>query len=78
MRAIERGAEHGPEVRGEVCGGDGGDQGGYVREGGREKGDGGIVEVVAGSDRLDEGKGGVACADYGYGGGGDGVGGGYC
>ena len=78
MRAIKGGAKHGTEVRGEVCGGDGGNQRGYVGEGSREEGDRSIIEVVAGSDGLDEGKGGVACADYGYGGGGEGLGLGYC
>ena len=78
MRAVEGGAEHGTEVCGEVCGGNRGNQGCYVGEGGREKGDGSIVEVVAGSDGLDEGEWGVACADYGNGGGGEGFGSGYC
>ena len=78
LRAVERGAEHGTEVCGEVCGGDGGNQGGYVGEGGREEGDGSIVEVVARSDGLDEGEWGVACADYGNGRGFEGVGSGYC
>ena len=78
MRTVEGGAEHGTEVCGEVCGGNGGNQRDYIGEGGREEGDRSIIEVVAGSDGLDEGKGGVACADYGYGGRGEGVGLRYC
>ena len=78
MRAVERGAEHGTEVREEVCGGDRGDEGGYVGEGGGESGDGSVVEIEAGSDGLDEGEGRIACADYGYGGGGELFAGIYC
>ena len=78
MRAVEGGAGDGTEVREEVCGGNEGDKGGDVGEDGGEGGDGGVVEVVARGDRLDEGEGGVACADYGYGRGGELVAGVYC
>ena len=66
MCIIQRGTRHGPEVGFEVCGGDRRDEGGYVGEGAVEGGDRGVVEVVAGCDRLDLVEGSVAGADHGH------------
>lgn len=63
---IQRGTRHGPEVGFEVCRGDRRDEGGYVGEGAVECGDRGVVEVVAGCDRLDLVEGSVAGADHGH------------